>query len=221
MDVDALVGIVPSQIALMIIDMQNDYGHPNGYQRVAMGHDISRVRTLIPRIARLADRLRRVGGHVVYTLSARSPGSAERDLHKVLPRLMRDSPWRGGPVEGTWGAGILEELNPQPGDIVVRKFRYDAFFKTDLEEILRQELGVTTLLFTGVALNGCVESTLRGAFYRDFDVLLASDCVCALAHPYQCDVETATLETIDMHFGLVTDSETILRCWEQAHYDIR
>lgn len=203
--------IDPTEIAVMVVDMQNDYCHSKGFQALELGHDITKARSLIPRITDLTESVRKRGGHIAYTLSARAQGAAERDLHRVLPRLMREFPWRGGPQEGTWGAEIVAELAPRPSDLIIRKSRYDAFVRTNLEGILRG-LGVTTIIFCGVALNGCVESTLRSAFHLDFDVMVASDCVSVLSHPYRVEVETATLETIDMHFGLVDESRNLLKC---------
>ena len=79
---------------------------------------------------------------------------------------------------GTWGAEFCK-VAPQPGEIVVTKHRYDAFYGTDLEVILRTNK-VQNLLFTGVATNVCVESTLRSAYMRDFPSVIVADCCAGL-----------------------------------------
>jgi len=73
------------------------------------------------------------------------------------------------------GAEIVDEVKPRKGDKVICKHRNSAFYRTSLERYLRRK-NISTLLLTGIATHGCVESTLRDAFFRDFDVVLVDDC---------------------------------------------
>jgi ureidoacrylate peracid hydrolase len=78
-------------------------------------------------------------------------------------------------VRDTWNTDIVDELAPEPGDIVLYKHRYSGFYGTDLDCKLRH-LGIQTLIFTGATTSVCVESTLRDAMFRDYHCLLLEDC---------------------------------------------
>ena len=78
-------------------------------------------------------------------------------------------------VEGTAGAGVVEELKPAPGDYTVHKRRSNGFYGTDLELLLRSR-GIDTLIFTGIVTDGCVAATVQGARDRDFNIIVVSDC---------------------------------------------
>jgi ureidoacrylate peracid hydrolase len=100
---------------------------------------------------------------------------------------------------------IHPAVAPQPGDIVVYKHRFSGFFETDLDAVL-QDLGVTSLVFTGCTTSVCVESTLRDAFFRDYRCLLLEDCT---AEPIGSDLpqtnHDASVRVIETLFGWVSD----------------
>ena len=78
-------------------------------------------------------------------------------------------------IVGTKGWEIIEILKPQKGEVVIQKDKYDAFYGTNLENIVRQH-GIDTLIFTGVLTNNCVRATAEGAHYRGFKLFVVSDC---------------------------------------------
>ncbi len=79
-------------------------------------------------------------------------------------------------IEGTKGSKILEELRQAESDHVVIKKRYSAFFHTGLDSLLKS-LGVNTLVIGGVNTHACVRMSAVDAYQRDFEVILATDCV--------------------------------------------
>ena len=109
-------------------------------------------------------------------------------------------------VYGTWGAEIIDELKPQPGDITIKKQRYDGFFGTNLDLILRT-LGIRYLLFIGTATNICVESTIRHAYFLDYFPILVSDAVRQLGPDV---TQQATIFNVQSTFGWVTTSDHLL-----------
>lgn len=156
------VSLPAKQTALVIVDMQNDFAHPDGklYGPAA--------REIIPRIASLLERARAKGVRVVYT----------QDTH------YKDDPvefpiWGQHVVKGTWGWQIVEELKPREGDIVIEKMRYDAFFGTPLDHVLRM-YGVRHLVVTGTVANICVLHTVASARLRLYDVVVPIDAIAAL-----------------------------------------
>ena len=147
--------------ALLVVDMQNAFIHPDGPIYLPAGAAI------VDKIAAVAHAFRAAGRPVLYTRHAEDPAGGNAGM---MARWWENS----SPQEGTWEAAIFEGLAPQPGDVVIPKIRYDAFIATDLEQRLR-EARVEDLVITGVMANLCCETTARDAFMRDYRVFFAAD----------------------------------------------
>jgi ureidoacrylate peracid hydrolase len=161
--------------ALMVIDMQNGFVDPKGSVPLAMGM-LPGVEEAVANCAELLNEARAAGMPVVYTRHQFRP-----DMIDAPAMIMeRFGPGAKPLVAGTWDAAVCDVLEPAPGDAIVDKNRYDAFLYTDMELVLRA-LGVRRLLVTGVVTSVCVESTVRAAHMRDFEVTVASDCTAAPA----------------------------------------
>jgi ureidoacrylate peracid hydrolase len=193
--------------ALLVVDLQNDFLHPDGvFPR--NGVTPAGAEGLVAALVPVIEACRRLRVPVIYArmLIRRTP-----DGTPVGAGLL---PWyrpflRGeGLTPGSWGASVIEEL-PAP-DYVVDKTRHSTFYHTDLEDILRG-LGVDTLVISGYQSHVCVESSARDAFFRDFKVVLLSDCMAA-ADP---DRHHATLQALSL-YGQVLDSKELGRRWSEA-----
>jgi len=147
--------------ALVVVDMQNDFAHPDG---ALFGDDARRI---IPVIATLAERARSADVPVFFTQDWHEHDDPEFKLWGVHARA------------DTWGARIVDELTPHPGDRYVRKLRYDAFYGTSLDHRLRLR-GVRHLVIVGTVANICVLHTAGSAALRFYDVVVAEDGVAAL-----------------------------------------
>jgi nicotinamidase-related amidase len=146
---------MPKQ-ALLVVDMVNDF------VTGVFGSD--RAQAMVPRLARLLTRARAAGVPVVYCSDSHLAGvDVELTVHPDHA------------IRGTWGAEIVPELQPEQSDYSLTKRRYSAFFGTELEPLLR-ELGIATVLLTGVATNGCVRHTAADAFFHGFKVVVVRDC---------------------------------------------
>ena len=219
--------IDPSHTAIVVVDMQNDFGSEGGMFHRA-GIPIDGIRAAIAPTARAITAARRAGIPVVYLKmqfepdlsDAGGPDAPNLVLHLRLG-VGTTVPTPGGGegrilVRDTWGTDIVVELAPQEGDIIVAKHRFSGFFETDLDATLTS-LGVTSLVFAGCTTTVCVESTLRDAFFRDYRCLLLEDCT---AEPIGNDLpETnhdASIRAIETMFGSVSNStafEAGLRQW--------
>ena len=170
----------PRRCALLIIDMQNDFVSPGGYHH-RQGRACEPMQAIIPAIQYLLRELPQEVT-IIHVVTNREPDGSDDHwrIHKLLPERIRASGETLRPehnvVRGTWGAEIADGLKPRPGDHVVVKRRFSAFYQTDLEMLLRC-WGINTLIFTGVLAEICVETTARDAFVRDFDVVIAADGV--------------------------------------------
>lgn len=79
-------------------------------------------------------------------------------------------------IIGTEGCQLLPELHKKAGDYEIIKKRFSAFFKTDLEKII-QQLHINSLIIAGVNTMTCIRTTAIDAYQRDYDVILALDCI--------------------------------------------
>ena len=158
----------PQQSALIVVDMQNAYATPGGYLDLA-GFDVSTTRPVIANIQTAVTAARAAGMLIIWFqngwdeqyVEAGGPGSPNFHKSNAL-KTMRKQPQLQGKLlaKGSWDYQLVDELVPQPGDIVLPKPRYSGFFNTPLDSILRSR-GIRHLVFTGIASNVCVESTLR------------------------------------------------------------
>ena len=200
--------------ALLVIDMQNDFCHPDGWL-ASIGVDVTPARAPIAPLARLLPKLRAIGVPVVYVNWGARP-----DRANLSPALLHvyDGTGRGTGLgdplpaghrvltEGSWSAAIVDELTPAPGDIQVLKHRMSGFWDTPLESILRN-LDVTTLLFAGVNADQCVLHTLADANFLGYDTIMLEDCT-ATTSPAFC--WEATLYNVKQIFGFVAGSDGLM-----------
>jgi len=206
--------------ALIVVDMQNAFVSQGGYFDLT-GIDISSSRKIIGTCKGLITEARLKGAKIIYFQMGFSPdlsdmGPEDSPAYKksrILPFIkkqpeMKDKLY----LYGSWGAEIIEELKPEPEDIVIKKQKYDGFIGTNLDIILRTNQ-IKYLIFIGVATNVCVESTLRHAFFLDYFPILVSD---AVSQKGSDRIQEATLWNVQSIFGWVTTSEYILRAVRSA-----
>jgi len=150
-----------SKQALVIIDMLRDFVLPGAPL------EVPQARHIVPNIKRQIDEARKKGIPVIYLCDRHRPDDVE---FKV---------WPPHAVENSEGAEIIDELKPQEGDYVVPKISYSAFYKTELEELLKK-LKIDELIITGVVTNICVLYTAMDALARGYKVEVPEDSVAAL-----------------------------------------
>ena len=148
--------------AFVIVDMQNDFVHPDGKLFSPNAQKI------ISPIKLLIDKARQSGVKIIYT----------QDTH--FPDDPVEFPiWGEHVVKGSWGWQIIDELKPLIHDIVIEKLRYDAFFGTPLEHILKI-YGIENVIVTGTVANICVLHTVSSARLHNYNVIVPVDSISAL-----------------------------------------
>jgi len=214
--------IDPSRTAVIVIDMQNDFGAEDGMFARA-GIDISAIQAAVQPTSRVLQAARGVGMPVVYLTMAFAPDLSNAGGPEAPNRLLHLRIGVGARViapdgresrmfiADTWNTEILPELAPQPGDRVVAKHRFSGFFETNLDALLR-ELDVASLVFTGCTTSVCVESTLRDAFFRDYRCLLLADCTAEpIGAGLQRSNHEASLLLVETMFGWVSHSTAFVQ----------
>lgn len=186
----------PQNTAVLVIDMLNDFCSQGGAM-VLPGTD----KLLLPQ-KKVMDAIRDSGGVVIFVIDNHRP-SLRRD-REFLKRAEHC-------IEGTWGAEIIDGLDQRANDLRIIKRRYSGFFNTDLDLTLK-DMGIDTIITMGVVTNICVRSTVHDAFFLGYQVVVPEDCVAATGVREQ----QSSLYDIATHFGLVSNSETIVKALREG-----
>ena len=212
----APLAIDPDATALVIIDMQKDFLYPDGYGAF-LGNDVTLLQRAIAPIQAVlaAARARRM--LVIHTREGHRPDLSDcppTKLDRWPPghRIGDPGPMGRILIQGEPGHAIVDELAPFPGEIVIDKPGKNAFYATDLEQVLRGH-AIRNLLITGVTTDVCCSATVIAANDHGYNAIVLSDCVAS----YSPERHAATLATIKAQggiFGWVTDSGRVLGAWE-------
>jgi nicotinamidase-related amidase len=181
------VHVDPVSTALVIVDMQNDFVSEGGSLRVPDAEPT------IPVIGGLLELARAQGMQVVFTQDTHRAGDPE---WRIWPEHAR---------EGSWGWEIVDALTPTADETVLRKVRYDAFYGTPLDHLLRL-WGIQTLVICGTVANICVHYTAASAALRWYDIVVPRDATSAL-DPF--DLEASLRQTAFLFAGRVTTAAAI------------
>lgn len=197
----ALTTIDPKRTALLTIDLQNDFLHPEGaYGRAGQGSDA--IKALPDRVAPVRDALRAKGGTYVSAQFTLVPGPGGAPL--IAPHLKQLRPFltKGDFAPGGFGHSLVDDL--APADYTIEKVAYSAFYQTRLEYILRA-LDIDTLIVGGIVTNGGVASTLRDAHLRNIETIMLSDGCAA----FKQEVHDATLISLGTVTHVMSCADTI------------
>lgn len=164
----------PATTALLVVDVQNDFCHPDGHF-VRHGKNMETVMGMLPRLVPFVQAAQDLGIFTVFIQQLTLPhGRSESPAWLRLK--CRDGKSSEYTLLGSWGAQFVDGLVPRPQDVVVSKFRPDAFVRTPLDAILRNQ-GIESVVIIGTTTEGCVESTVRGASYHDYYVIPLEDLI--------------------------------------------
>jgi ureidoacrylate peracid hydrolase len=217
----------PNSTAVIVVDMQNDFGHPAGMFGRA-GIDLTGIRATIEPTARVLDAARANTMPVVFLKMAFQPDLSDSGAPSA-PNWLKHLPMKAGEetlspqgspsrvlIRDTWNTDIVEELPVEPDDLIVYKHRFSGFFETELHDLLRQRR-VTHLVFTGCTTSVCVESTMKDAMFRDYHCLVLEDCVDeAIGGDLPRTNHEASLLVMQLLVGWVADSTALLAALSRA-----
>ena len=190
--------------ALLVVDVQNDYCHPDGALAKA-GSDVSAVPPMMQNLHRLIAAARAAAVPVIFIQTIHEDAT-DSEAWKMRSSGRMSAVCR----PGSWGMGFFE-VAPLPGEIVVNKHRYSGFINTRLDSVLRAQK-IETLVMTGVSTNVCVESTARDGCMLDYHIVMAGDA-CA---SFSAQAHEMALENISIYFGAVMDVDLICGIWAAA-----
>ena len=195
----------PARTALVVVDMQNDFVRQGAPQ------EVPEARQTFGPIQKLLQRFRESRMPIIYTKFIAGPnetlmwtwspecGPEQRSCWKGVRRFYRDV---GKELEGP---DIVDEIAPDPGDYVIEKYGYSAFFRTPVDDILRAN-HVDHLVVCGTVSQICVEDTVHGAFHHGYRTVAVSDAVSS----YDEELHRATLRNIELKYGRVLSTDEVL-----------
>ena len=169
----------PRHTAVLVIDMQNETASDEGgYAK--HGYDISRIRSTVPIIRRVLEAGRRLNLLVAYTefIHRDRRGVTLMDGPNVFLHCKEE--WVSDVVDGTWEAKTLDELVPQPGDLVIQKSRASAIYHTHLEDVLRKN-GIRSIVLMGCLTDGCILKTAVAMTDHGYYPVVVEDAVESLS----------------------------------------
>lgn len=206
----------PTELGLLVVDMQNDFVRRGAPQ------EVPESRAIIQTIRTLIDVFREVGRPVIYTRFLAGPeptlmwiwspecGEEVRSCWPGHFRVYEDYP---EPLEGP---AIVAELAPLPGEPVVDKYGYGGFHNTVLEDSLRAR-HVGQVVVTGTVTQICVEETVREGFHRNLEMVVVREGVAS----FDAQLHDATLRNLAMKFAMVTTAEEVVTAARGKGTDVR
>jgi len=177
--------------ALLVIDMQMFFLDPASPTYVCGGP------AALPTVKRLTAAFRAAGRPVIFTRHVHHPNGCDLGIMGWW--------WEGKCLEGSVESEIHPDLAPLPGEKVVFKHRYSAFFNTDLETVLRC-LKIEDLVVSGIMTNLCCESTARDAYFRDYRVFIPADGTATITE----ELHLASLLNLAFGFAFVTTGDRLI-----------
>jgi nicotinamidase-related amidase len=168
------MAIDPSTTAVVLIEYQNEFTSEGGVLHAAVEAVMNKT-GMLDNSKALVDAARKAGATIMHAPITFAEGYNELSKHPygILKGVVDGNAF----VKGTWGAAIVDDLAPEPGDIVIEGKRgLDTFASTNLDFILRSK-GIKTIVLGGFVTNCCVESTMRSGYENGYQVITLSDCV--------------------------------------------
>ena len=225
------ITIDTARTAVIVVDMQNDFGSKGGMFDRA-GIDIAPIQRVVAPISRVLESARHTGVKVIYLKMGFRPDLSDigppDSPNRLKPaRLGYGEPMRAPDgtegrilIRDTWNTEIVDELKPQSEDIVLYKTRFSGFYQTGLDNILKT-LNAKYLVVTGCTTSVCVESTVRDAMFRDYSCLLLEDCMAEpignVGNDSVRSSHEASLLVIRALFGWVSRSDKFIDALEAHH----
>jgi nicotinamidase-related amidase len=198
--------IAPDRTALVIIDVQEDFISPTGAAG-NWGIDMGIFEPPLQKIEQIIAAARAQSVAQVYVRVVTSEETDPSALKLLHQRKGRPPQALAICRAGTPGADFYR-ISPEPNDIQIDKVLYSSFVGTDLDAQLKVR-GVDTLVVVGFTTECCVDSTVRDAFHRDYNVFVVTDACAA----YEEALHFGALNALSKNCALLTDTASVLAAW--------
>lgn len=177
-ETDTEMELNPKQTALVLIEFQNDFTSEGGIFYGAV-KGVMDSNNMLDNTVATVKAARVAGIQIIYV-----PISFTADYHEVTAKpygIMKGVVDNGAFKKNTWGTKIVDVLTPLDEDIIVEgKRSFCGFASTNLDFILRST-GIQNVVLAGYLTNCCVESTMRTAYDKGYQVITLTDCCATLS----------------------------------------
>jgi ureidoacrylate peracid hydrolase len=201
----------PGRTALLVVDMQNAFCHAEGTLGVS-GVDVAPAEAIVEPIRVLVEGCRGAGVPVLWSQQVHFAADAGRARKRLPSHTQKRA--RVSALAGTWDMEIVDGLRALAAaepHLVFQKHRFGCFYETRLDAALRM-LGSEALLVCGATANACVETTLREAYLRDYDVVAVTDCIAAVRPQWEPTAHAVWAQ----YLGVLATSADVLAWLERA-----
>jgi ureidoacrylate peracid hydrolase len=208
---EALDALDLDRTALLVVDMQNAFCHHEGTLGIS-GVNVAPAQAIVAPIAQLVEGCRAAGVPVLWSQQVHFATDAGRARKRLPSHTQKRA--RVSALAGTWDMELvdgLKELAAAEPHLVFQKHRFGCFYETRLDAALHM-LGTEALLVCGATANACVETTLREAYLRDYDVVAVTDCIAAVRPEWE-----ATAHAVwGQYLGVLATSGSVLDWLQHA-----
>ena len=211
-----------TRVALLIIDMQNDFIDPNGWFGSVRGEDVGKLSNIIPNINSVSKAFRKFSVPIIHL-----NWGVRNDLANLPANVIGKAsscgeiPGYGDKissgevlVRGSWGANSVATINKGTDDLTVFKHRLSGFQDNELDQVLRRR-DISTLVYAGINLDRCVFATLMDGCFQGYDAILVDDASTTTSPEY---VRDAIIYLIRTNFGFTTKTSGIVRALSPKLY---
>ena len=176
--------------ALIIVDVQNSFFHPNG------GNYYPESSDLIPDLERLIGRARATGRLIIHVGEQHRPNVNDFESAKLPEHC----------IAGDFDSLFFEGFGPRDEDeFLLAKRRMSAFFATDLDLLLREK-DIERIVLAGVKTNVCIRATVQDAFSLGYRCIVPREAT----NSNRTHLADASLEDIDRYMGWVVTVDEAL-----------
>lgn len=197
--------------ALLVIDPQNAFVHPEGTLGLS-GINIEPAQKSIPKIRALAESFIAAGAPVFWTRQEHTATDKRRGRKRLPSHTSKRT--KVSALAGSWDAEFVDEVRDLAESVpenVIRKHRFGAFYETRLQVML-ELYGIEALFVVGATTNACVETSIREAYLRDYDVVAIRDCIAGV----RPDWEATAFDVWKQYLAAISDSGAVLRWLEHS-----
>lgn len=207
---EAIQALEPGRSALLVIDMQNAFCHPEGTLGLS-GVDVAPAQAIYASVRRLARAFEGAGVPVIWTRQVHLASDAGRSAKVLASHTAKRK--QVSALSGSWDSALVDELADLATDptMVVTKHRFGSFYETRLKALLDM-LGVKALFVAGVTANACVETTLREAYLRDYDVVAVTDAIASVRPQWLAPARQVWAQ----YFGVLAGADDVCRWLEES-----
>lgn len=199
--------LLAAETAVLVIDMQNDFCNDEG-RLAQQGGNIQMIKSIIPGLNTFLNEARKKGAHICWIKHINSDLTMSEAWLRKRSELGRNK--KTLCEDGTWGSEIVKPLSVHKNDIVIKKHRHGAFYKTDLDIYLRT-MKIKNLVITGISTNACVDTTIREAYSHDYFVYVPVDLVATSMSEFH----EPFLENANRYFATLVNTEKLLNDWAE------